>query len=106
MGRRNGIHYHVITNVPGYLPEDDDPLVTWDRRRAEGYAAELKREALEDNWQLEGEPDAPHITAIGSAKSGHIYVSDDNNPYDLGRVIEVIPCSSTTDDCVCQEDRP
>lgn len=77
------MHYHVVENTPGYLP-DSDPSTHTSRLNAERDAAELARQLREDGYHTRG-----------SARSGQIYAERDAR--DLGRVIEVIPCAES--DC-------
>lgn len=81
-------HYHVVENTPGYLPEDENPLVTTNRRAAEAYAAILGRELREQGYHRTG----------GSAREGLMYF--ELNADDLGRVIEIMPCTEA--DCIVE----
>jgi hypothetical protein len=79
-------HYHVIENTPGYLPEDDEPFATYSRKQANAVALDLARDLRANGYRVSG-----------SAKSGGYYGTTNEKMYDLGRVIEVIPC--TESDC-------
>ena len=79
----------VIENTPGYLPDDDEPFVTDDLSAAIAHAAELADYYREhDDWEYDVE---------GSDDGMSYYVSERDNPRDLGRVIEVLPCEPETE---------
>lgn len=88
------LHYHVIDNVPGYMPESD-PAVFTSRRAAESYAISVKRDYLDTNdWGLSEN----RYSASGSARSGCIAIDQPANEHYLGVVITINPC----DDPACE----
>jgi hypothetical protein len=71
--------YYVVTeSVPGYLPTDDDPYTTTNRREAESVAAEMARELIRFE----------RFRKSGSAREGLIRLTS-NRENDLGIVIEI-----------------
>lgn len=47
------MHYVVIENTPGYLPDDDDPLVTDDYATAVDHANELADRLEEEGYECD-----------------------------------------------------
>lgn len=84
-------HYHVIESTPGYLPDDDSPFATYSRAEANGAAVELARQLREEGYRV-----------YGSAKSGRYDAECSDHIYDLGRVIEIIPCAES--DCAPEDE--
>jgi len=78
-------HYHVVENTPGYMPEDDSPAICTSRREAEQRAAELGRQLRDEGYRR----------ISGSASGGLAYYETSDKMYDLGRVVEIIPCRDT-----------
>jgi hypothetical protein len=83
-------HYHVVENVPGYLPESDPDLCRT-KREAETCARERARRYRED-WD-------GNYRVRGNSSDGYT-VFDLDKSHDLGVVIEINAC---TDD-LCAED--
>lgn len=71
-------HYHVVENTPGYMPESE-PACFKSRRAAEQYAADLARQLRDDGYKVSG-----------NARDGYWAHRDPDDPYDLGRVIEIV----------------
>lgn len=73
------MHWHVVENTPGYLPDDMDDSTFIRITEARNYAMSLAQELREQGY---------HVS--GNRKYGY-YAEKGNN--DLGRVIEVLPCT-------------
>ena len=68
------MHYHIVSNVPGYMPD------------SEPYRVETKGEAIsalveEKRWLIDG-----GCKVYGNARDLYYYVTED------GRVIEAVEC--------------
>ena len=72
------MHYHVVENTPGYMPEEEYPAVFSNLRQSGAYALDLARELRSDGY---------HVT--GNMRSGY-YAERDSG--DLGRVITIDSC--------------
>ena len=80
-------HYHVVENTPGYLPDSDEPSPVFTRRDEAGrYAYELAQELRDSGYVV-----------CGNQRDGY-RGEDRSKMYDLGRVIEIIPC--TEEECM------
>jgi hypothetical protein len=83
-------HYHVVENVPGYMPETDPDTCTT-RREAEQCALERAKRYRED-WD-------GNYRITGNKRDGYT-ISDLHRTHDLGVVIEISECT----DPQCLED--
>lgn len=80
-------HYHVVENTRGYLPESEP--ISFDTKAAAGsYALSLANELREQGHRVSG-----------NQRDGYT-AEDPSKMYDLGRVIEILPCS----DPACNEE--
>ena len=83
-------HYHVISGMPGYMPNANDYCAT----KADAIAS-LKwwRDMLDDdNGQHNEAADADHKRRrSGSLKAGE-FRWDSASPYDLGYYVEITRC--------------
>lgn len=86
-------HYHVIENTPGYLPEDDEPFITYSVTAARQYA-----KSRADQYRHDWDGD---YTVRGNMRDGYV-ISDHAKMYDLGRVIKILDC--TDDECAPSDD--
>lgn len=84
---RTRVHWHVVENTPGYLP-DADPYVTAAVESARAYAQDLADRYRQD-------PDGDYRVR-GNRREGYA-IEDRDRLYDLGRVIDIIEC----DDPMC-----
>jgi hypothetical protein len=76
----------VVEYTPGYLPEDDDPLVTDDYAAAVEYLNDRAAEYADD-------PDGSFTVEYGIASGDNyaaVIVHDSTKTHDLGRVIEIL----------------
>lgn len=97
--------YAIITNVPGYLPEDADPwwgtgddlgpftYATFeDAKRALIHIlledADIADEMGNHNLAESLSAAAEHVNLVNTPDS--VWVHDDTNPHGLGRVYEII----------------
>ena len=79
-------HWHIVTNVPGYLPESEVSIIAWDDPSA--------RKAVEDEAKYQAEDYRGYSDIVPSYSDDGLFarvISDDK--YDLGLVIEAIECS-------------
>jgi hypothetical protein len=79
------VRYVVIENTPGYLPEDDDPLVTDDYSVAVEYLNERAASYADD-------PDRNYEVTWGCASSANlaaVMIKDLDREHDLGRWIAI-----------------
>lgn len=90
------MHFHIVENTPGYLPESD-PIMTRTRAEAHRALVERARTYREDQADL---PRRERRTGVGSARSGGYAFQRPGDPYDLGYVIELVACA---DGCVLEE---
>lgn len=83
-------HYHVVQNVPGYLPESDPD-----------YASTLTeaRQLAKERADRFREDDDIRYRVAGNMRDGY-YVTDPTREHDLGVVININECS----DSECSED--
>lgn len=80
-------HYHVIENTPGYLPDDTEPPYAYALLSAARDAAQELADRYRDD------PDG-NYRVTGNKRDGY-HVEDRDRTHDLGRVIDVYPCSDT-----------
>lgn len=97
--KRAAVHYHVVENTPGYLPDSDDQTLFETEQDAIKYADELTDELVEVIEELL--PDDQHASVAGRG-TGFVMVGDPSKIHDLGRVISVIAC--TEQECSEMED--
>jgi hypothetical protein len=92
--------YVVVSNTPGYLPEDDDPFVTDDLDAAK---AALRDDVERHLDHLADDPDiGPEGPSVSwSDDETSCYVVRNEHEHDLGRVFEIIshPHDSTCGHC-------
>ena len=71
------LHYHVIENTPGYMPESD-PYIATSLKDAGDYALSLARELREGGYIVSG-----------TKRTGYY---GERDSHDLGRVITISDC--------------
>lgn len=95
--------YTIITNIPGYLPEDIDPWDTSEDAPSFAYDtfddarraliarmledADIADEAGRHNLAEALSAAAEHVNLVNTPDS--VWVHDDEDPHDLGRVYEI-----------------
>ena len=80
------MHYHVVENSPGCLPESDQTICAT-RKDAEQAAASRARELRTDGWDV-----------LGKASDGYYFAC---RPLDsMEQVIEIIRCTEARYDCL------
>ncbi len=95
---RTATHYHIGSNIPGYLPDSDVYAVNTKRDATAAVADEVRR-YRESEWDL---PRSQRRTGHGSARNGYVKFKRTGDPYDLGIVFWWSACQ---DDCdLDQED--
>ena len=82
---RSRVHWHVVENTPGYLPESE-PYVTASVESARACAQDLA-----DGYRQD--PDGDYLV-VGNRRDGYV-ISDRERTHDLGRVIEIIECNES-----------
>lgn len=75
-----GTHYHVGSNVPGYLPEGDIYTVSSKKEAAAAVAIDV-REYRDSQWDL---PRQDRRVGHGSARDGYVHFERPGDSYDLG----------------------
>lgn len=95
-------HYHVVTSVPGYMPESD-PYVCATLKEAISCAKGEKDDFLD--MGADAEIEEQKIRAYGSARNidkrgGTIYTIDNGW---LGWVIDIMPCTEDRPECTGEE---
>lgn len=88
---RNKLHYHVVENTPGYLPDSDMPS-TYPTKHAAQDAAQELADGYRNDFDNE-------YIVTGNKRDGY-EIDAPEKMYDLGRVIEIIPCA---DNCEVSE---
>ncbi len=85
-------HYHVGSNVPGYLPEGDVYMVASKREARAAVASDVRR-YRDEEADL---PRAQRRTGHGSARDGYVKFERPGDAYDLGLIFWWQRCQ---DDC-------
>ena len=93
-----GTHYHVGSNVPGYLPEGDTYTVSSKKAAAAAVADEVRR-YRESEWDL---PRNERRTGHGNSNDGYVHFKRPGDVYDLGISFWWQQCQET--DCESDDD--
>jgi hypothetical protein len=92
------MHYHVGSNIPGYVSEGD--LDTYSTKRdASRAVAEKARNYRDEEYDL---PRSQRRVAHGTSKQGYVKFERPNDPYDLGLLFWWARCQEI--DCLPEED--
>jgi hypothetical protein len=78
------LHYHVVENVPGYLPVSD-PDTCRTKREAEACARE-RAKRYRDDWDCK-------YQVLGNPSTGYSIRDWPYRDHDLGVVIEITACT-------------
>lgn len=86
-------HYHVISGMPGYMPNANDYAAT--KADARSLLACWRDSLHETEGENEYRDDEHKRRRTGSLKAGW-YRWNSKSPYDLGYYVEIVSCR---DDC-------
>jgi hypothetical protein len=76
--RRRKTQYTVIVNQPGYLPTDDDPFTTTNKKEALSVMAEMATQYREEGYFV-----------VGTAREGYFVAPSEDSTDNCAYVIEL-----------------
>lgn len=80
------MHFHIVENTPGYLPESDEDY------RVETEAEAVNEVSAQVTEYVESIEEVGANATIAGAGTTYVLVGRDDRMHDLGRVFEALAC--------------